>query len=64
MASFSLLLAASTNDDGGAGFLVIAVTVLLIVLAIAAVWTFAARRGSRVPKRTPQRPDQGVRDGH
>jgi hypothetical protein len=28
---------------------------------IGAVWTFAARRGERMPKRAPHRHDQGVR---
>ena len=46
---------------GGWGFLIIAAVIVVAVLVIAAVWTFAARRGSRVPDRTPQRPDQGVR---
>ena len=43
------------------GFLIIAAVVLLVILAVGAVWTFAARRGSRLPDRTPHRPDQGVR---
>lgn len=63
MAVVSLLLASSTADDsGGVGLIMIAGTILLIVLAVAAVATFAARRGSRTPERRPQRPDQGVRD--
>jgi len=63
MAAVSFLLASSTAEDpGGVGLIVIAGTVLLIVLAVAAVWTFAARRASRMPGRRPQRPDQGVRD--
>jgi hypothetical protein len=43
------------------GFLIIAAVVLLAIVAIGAVWTFAARRGSRLPDRTPQRHDHGVR---
>ena len=61
MAVISFVLASSTADSESAGLFIIGGTVLLILLAIAAVWTFAARRASRVPKREPQRPDQGVR---
>jgi hypothetical protein len=46
-----------------AGLLVIAGVLALIVLAVGLVWTVAARRGSRVPEREPQRDDHGVR-GH
>jgi hypothetical protein len=55
------VLASSAEDSGGWGFLIIAGVVLLAVLVIGAVWTFAARRGSRMPGRTPQEHDQGVR---
>jgi hypothetical protein len=55
------VLASSAEDSGGWGFLVILATVLAAVLVIGAVWTFVARRGSRVPKRSSQRHDQGVR---
>ena len=55
------VLASSADDSGGWGFLVIAGVVLLAVLVIGAVWTFAARRGSRTPGRSPHRHDQGVR---
>jgi hypothetical protein len=55
------VLAASADDSGGWGFLIIAGVVLLAVLVIGAVWTFAARRGSRTPGRSPRRHDQGVR---
>ncbi len=55
------LLASSANDSGGWGLLVILATVLVAVIAIGAVWTFAARRGSRTPERRAQRDDQGVR---
>ena len=61
MAALLAVLASSAEDSGGWGFLIIAGVILLAVLVIAAVWTFAARRGSRTPRRTPQRPDQGVR---
>jgi hypothetical protein len=43
------------------GFLWIVLTLIVIVVAIGAVWTFAARRGSRMPKRERHRHDQGVR---
>lgn len=62
MAAILALLASSTNDDGsGAGLLIILGVVVAIVIAVGAVWTFAARRGSRVPGREPHRPDHGVR---
>jgi hypothetical protein len=43
------------------GLLGILLTLLAVVIVIAAVWTFAARRGSRVPDREPHQHDQGVR---
>jgi ABC-type polysaccharide/polyol phosphate export permease len=43
------------------GFLWIVLTLIVIVVVIGAVWTFAARRGSRMPERRPHRHDQGVR---
>ena len=55
------LFASSTNDAGGWGLLWILLTLLAIVVVIGAVWTFAARRGERMPKREPHRHDQGVR---
>jgi hypothetical protein len=63
MATFLTLLASSSAEDsgGGIGFLLIAATLVAVVVVIGAVWTFAARRGSRTPERRPQRPDQGVR---
>ena len=61
MATLATLIASSADDSGGWGFLVIAATLVGIVVAVAVVWTFAARRGSRTPKRTPQRDDHGVR---
>jgi hypothetical protein len=61
MAAYAVMLSSSAEDSGGWGFLLIAATVVVAVLVIAAVWTFAARRGSRMPKREPHRQDQGVR---
>jgi ABC-type polysaccharide/polyol phosphate export permease len=43
------------------GFRWIVLTLIVIVVVIGAVWTLAARRGSRMPKREPHRHDQGVR---
>jgi hypothetical protein len=43
------------------GLLGILLTLVVVVIVIAAVWTFAARRGSRVPEREPHHHDQGVR---
>jgi threonine/homoserine/homoserine lactone efflux protein len=63
MATLAILIASSAEDSGGWGFLVIAATLLAVVVVIGAIWAFAARRGSRIPKRTPQRGDHGVR-GH
>lgn len=61
MVPICAVLASSADDSGGWGFLVIAATVLAVVLVIAAVWTLAARRAGRTPRRTPQREDHGVR---
>jgi hypothetical protein len=55
------ILASSAEDSGGWGFVIIAAVVVLAVLVIGAVWTFAARRGSRTPDRMPHEHDQGVR---
>ena len=55
------VIASSAEDSGGWGFLIIAAVVVLAILVIGAVWTFAARRGSRTPDRSPHRHDQGVR---
>ena len=41
--------------DEGPGILIILGIVALVVLVIAGIWTFAARRGSRVPERDPHR---------
>jgi heme/copper-type cytochrome/quinol oxidase subunit 2 len=35
----------------------IVVTLLVVVIAIAAVWTFTARRASRTPRREPHEQD-------
>jgi hypothetical protein len=48
--------------SGGLGLFLIAATLVVAVIVIAGVWTFAARRGSRVPERAPHRRDHGVRD--
>jgi hypothetical protein len=58
---FAIAIASSTNDAGGWGLLWILLTLVAIAVAIGVVWTFAARRGERMPKRTPHRRDQGVR---
>ena len=63
MTAVIALLASSTNDAGGWGLLWILLTLLAVAVVIGAVWTFAAKRGSRTPERTPQRRDHGVR-GH
>ena len=40
--------------DEGSGILIILGVVALVVVLIGAVWTFAAKRGSRTPGRNPQ----------
>jgi hypothetical protein len=60
MASILTVLASSAEDSGGWGLLVILATVLVAVVVIGAVWTFVARRGSRMPERSSHRHDQGV----
>ena len=62
-AVIALLASSAAEDSEGWGFLLIAGTILAVVIVIAAIWTFAAKRGSRTPERTPQRGDHGVR-GH
>ena len=63
MLAFALLAQAAPGRDesGVTGLLIILGTLLLVVLAIAAVWTFAARRGSKVPDRQSHPED---RAGH
>jgi hypothetical protein len=48
---------APAEDDGGIGLGIILVTLVLIVLVIGGVWTFVARRASRVPRREPHERD-------
>ena len=54
---FPFLLAVAENpgqdESGGIGLLMIALVLLLIVLVIGSVWTFVAKRGSKVPRRDP-----------
>jgi len=58
----SLLFAVAENpgqdEGGGVGLLMIALVLLLIVLVVGSVWTFAARRGSRVPANEPHPQDR------
>ena len=63
MAAFLTVLASSSAEDsgGGIGLLIILATLVAIVVVVGAVWTFVARRGSRMPERTSHRHDQGVR---
>ena len=61
MAALITVLASSAEDSGGWGFLVILATVVAIVVVVGAVWAFAARRGSRTPKRAAHEHDPGVR---
>jgi hypothetical protein len=61
MALLAVMLSSSAEDSSGWGFLLIAATILAAVVVIGAVWTFAARRGNRMPRREPHRRDHGVR---
>ena len=61
MTTLTTVLASSAEDSGGWGFLVILATIVVAVLVIGAVWTFVARRASRMPERSQHRHDQGVR---
>jgi hypothetical protein len=61
MAFIATVLASSTNDAGGWGLLWILLTLVAVVIAIAAIGFIVARRGSRMPERTPHRHDPGVR---
>ncbi len=62
-ALFSLvsLLAVADNpgadDSGGLGIGIILLTLLLVIVVIGAIWTFAAKRGSRTPRREPHERD-------
>ncbi len=54
------LLAQAENpgeDSGGLGIAMILLTLLLVILVIAGIWTFAAKRGSRTPRRDPHKRD-------
>jgi hypothetical protein len=42
--------------DAGPGIGIILGTLVLVTLLVLAVWTFVAKRGSRVPKRDPHDP--------
>ena len=59
LALISLLAVADNpgQDDGGLGIGIILLTLLLVIVVIAGIWTFAAKRGSRVPKREPHKRD-------
>ena len=46
-----------SNPDTGSGLLIIILTVVVAAVVIGAVWTFVARRGSRVPKNEPHERD-------
>ena len=45
------------NPDQGSGLLIIVITLVAIVVVIGAIWTFVARRGSRIPGRDPHDQD-------
>ncbi|MBA2513119.1 MAG: hypothetical protein H0V26_02160 [Solirubrobacterales bacterium] len=45
------------NPDKGSGALIIIATLVAIVVVIGLVWTFVAKRGSRVPRREPHEHD-------
>ena len=47
--------------DEGSGILIILGVLALVVVLIGAIWTFAARRASRVPRREPQPPGRAGR---
>jgi len=44
-----------SNPDGGPATLIIIGTLVVAALVIGAVWTFVAKRGSKVPGRNPDR---------
>ena len=54
------VLAQSSQTDtpsNGIGALTIIITLLIAAIVIGAVWTFVAKRGSRVPERDPHKQD-------
>lgn len=56
LASVAWVLAQSSqtkSPDEGVGLLIILATLVAIVVVIGAVWTFVAKRGSRVPRQEP-----------
>jgi hypothetical protein len=62
MFALLLVLAQANSDEGGnagPGLLAILGIIIAIVIAIAAVWTFAAKRASRTPKRETHPHDVG-----
>jgi hypothetical protein len=62
MLAFLLVLAQSTTDEGGdagPGLLAILGIILAIVVAVAAVWTFTAKRAGRTPRRETHEHDIG-----
>jgi hypothetical protein len=63
MAVLLAVLASSSAENSGVGWVLIVGVLVAIVLVIGAIWTFAARRGSRMPARSEHRHDPGVRDG-
>lgn len=54
-ALLSILAQSSSTDSPGlsTGLVIIIVTLVVAVVVIGGVWTFVARRGSRVPRRDP-----------
>ena len=44
-----------SNPDGGSAALLIVGALVVMAIVIGAVWTFVAKRGSRVPGRNPDR---------
>lgn len=55
--AFLIVLAQSSQSesspDGGNATLIIVGTLVVAALVIGAVWTFVAKRGSRVPRNEP-----------
>ena len=46
-----------SNPSGGNATLIIIITLVVAAVVIGAVWTFVARRGSKVPRNEPHDPD-------